>query len=658
MKHHALSLALVACTAPLSLVGAQVARDTAHAPTIVVTATRTPLSIMRSPATVSVISGDELRREGIVSVVDALRHVPGLTVVQTGSYGGATSLFIRGGESKFAKVLVDGVAVNDAGGAFDFSSLSTDNLERIEIVRGPASVLYGSDAMAGVVQLFTRRGSGPPRIDLSARGGRYATYDADAAIRGTDHGVDYSVSGARHSTDGIQLFNSGFRQSVGSGTVGWHGAGADARLTARFTDDNLHYPTDGSGQVVDSNATRRDDRLVLGFDGGLRLSSAATLQLALASSGIHAISDNQPDGPADTHGYYYTTGDRSYRRSADLRINATLMQGLELTTGAQTERQWQTSATQSNFGPSSYSARRRSTGYYSQLLYGADNYTATLGGRFEHSQTFGDFFTYRAAANVNPFMATRVHASAGTSFREPTMLENFGGGFVIGDSTLSPEQAHSFDAGIEQSLEQWGTISVTGFWNWFSNLIDYKYSAKDPNYFNVAKTKTSGAELGWSVQLPGGFHGDASLTYLDARVVDPGKSTAATAAFAPGARLLRRPMQTMDLGAGYGTARGTFDVRVHRSGTREDVFFAPDFSSKRVTLPAYVRTDVSGELPLTPESGRSMTLTARVENLFDVRYSEVAGVNYDFSRTDDASINHTGYRAPGRRALLGLRLSL
>ncbi|HEX9484700.1 MAG TPA: TonB-dependent receptor [Gemmatimonadaceae bacterium] len=651
-------LAVVAFATPLSLLSAQVARDTAHASPIVVTATRTPLSIVRSPATISVITGDELRREGIVSVVDALRQVPGLTVVQTGSYGGATSLFIRGGESKFAKVLVDGVAVNDAGGAFDFSSLSTDNLDRIEIVRGPASVLYGSDAMAGVVQLFTRQGSGSPHIDLSARGGKYATYDGDLAIRGADHGVDYSVSGARHATDGIQLFNSAFKQSVGSGTIGWHGTDADARLTARFTDDNLHYPTDGSGQVVDSNATRRDDRLVLGFDGGLRLSSAASLQLALASSGIHAITDNQPDGPTDTQGYYYTTGDRSYRRSADLRINATLVPGLELTSGAQTERQWQTSATQSNFGPSSYSARRRSTGYYSQLLYGADNYTATVGGRFEHSQTFGDFFTYRAAANVNPFMATRLHASTGTAFREPTMLENFGGGFVIGDSTLSPEQAHSFDAGIEQSLDQWGTISVTGFWNWFSNLIDYKYSAKDPNYFNVAKTKTSGAELGWSVQLPGGFHGDASFTYLDARVVDPGKSMAATAAFAPGARLLRRPMQTMDFGAGYGTARGTFDVRVHRSGTREDVFFAPDFSSKRVSLPAYVRTDASGELPLMPASGRSVTMTARIENLFDVRYSEVAGVNYDFSRTDDASINHTGYRAPGRRALLGLRLSL
>ena len=153
---------------------AQVSKDTARIAPVVVTATRSPLAEGRAPASVSVITGEKLRREGITTVLDALRRVPGLAVVQTGSYGGVTSLFIRGGESKYAKVLIDGVPVNDAGGAFDFSALSTDNLERIEIVRGPASVLYGSDAMAGVVQLFTRAGTGRPRAEVSGRGGGYA----------------------------------------------------------------------------------------------------------------------------------------------------------------------------------------------------------------------------------------------------------------------------------------------------------------------------------------------------------------------------------------------------------------------------------------------------------------------------------------------------
>ena len=163
---------------------AQGARDTARIAPVVITATRSPLAAERAPSAISVITGAQLRAQGITSVSDALRQVPGLAVVQTGSYGGVTSLFIRGGESKFAKVLIDGVPVNDAGGAFDFSTLSTDNLDRIEIVRGPASVLYGSDAMAGVVQLFTAQGTAGLHGVASARAGGFGSNDADAALRG------------------------------------------------------------------------------------------------------------------------------------------------------------------------------------------------------------------------------------------------------------------------------------------------------------------------------------------------------------------------------------------------------------------------------------------------------------------------------------------
>ncbi|HEY5440702.1 MAG TPA: TonB-dependent receptor plug domain-containing protein, partial [Gemmatimonadaceae bacterium] len=226
-------LRLLALVASPAIVSAQIARDTAHVAPIVVTATRSPLAASRAPASVSVINGDQLRREGITTVLDALRQVPGIAVVQTGSYGGATSLFIRGGESKFAKVLIDGVPVNDAGGAFDFSTLSTDNLDRIEIVRGPASVLYGSDAMAGVIQLFTRSGSGATRVEMSGRQGGYGSRDADAAVRGSSEVLTYSLAGARHSTDGIQLFNSQYRQSVGSALIGLRHAAADAQLSVR-----------------------------------------------------------------------------------------------------------------------------------------------------------------------------------------------------------------------------------------------------------------------------------------------------------------------------------------------------------------------------------------------------------------------------------------
>ena len=642
-----------------AVASAQLARDTAHVAPMVVTATRSPLATSHSPATISVLSGDELRRAGITTALDALRQVPGLTVVQSGSYGGATSLFIRGGESKFAKVLVDGVPVNDAGGAFDFSTLSTDNLDRIEIVRGPDSVLDGSDAMAGVVQLFTRRGAGATHIDASARGGGYSSYDADLAARGATQSIDYSVAGARHRTQGTAPFNSGFNQSVGSASLGFWRESGDVRVAARYTDDNVHFPTNGSGEPVDSNAARRDDHLSLGLDAGLRLASTTDLRLSLASSSVHAITDDQPDSPGDTQGYYYTTGDRSWRRSAELRLHVATPGLLDAAVGTAFEQQWQTSATQSNFGPSGYSATRRNRGVFGQLLIaGAHPVTATIGGRLDHNEAFGNFFTWRAAASVTPATDTRIHASYGTAFREPTMLENFGGGFVIGNPALAPEQARSMDLGIEQPIAGLGSVSATVFANTFTNLIDYKYSATAANYFNVARTRTSGIELEGHAALTDAMRADLAYTWLDAKVVDPGTSSAATALFAPGARLLRRPAHSLDAGVAYRPGRSSLEVRFHREGQREDVYFAPDFSASRVTLPAFVRTDLSAEQPLYADHGRAASLTLRVENLFDVRYAELAGFNYDFARTDDASLRRTGYRAPGRRILAGLRIAM
>ena len=177
----------------------QIASDTARIAPLEVTATRSPLRADRTPSSVTVVTGERLRSSGITTVSDALRTVPGVSVAQTGSYGGTVSLFIRGGESKYAKILVDGVPVNEAGGAYDLSTLSTDNLDRIEIVRGPASVLYGSDAMAGVIQLFTRRGAGVAHGDVAARGGGFGTSDVDASVRGGDARVSYSLGAASPS---------------------------------------------------------------------------------------------------------------------------------------------------------------------------------------------------------------------------------------------------------------------------------------------------------------------------------------------------------------------------------------------------------------------------------------------------------------------------
>jgi vitamin B12 transporter len=170
--------------------------DTTQLGAVVVSASKVPRSADVLTQAVTVISGDDLRARGVARVADALREVPGASLVQSGSFGAITSLFLRGGENRYTKVLLAGVAVNAPGGYFDFSHLTTDNIERIEIVRGPASVC-GADAVTGIVQIFTRRGGPGGRASIGARGGTTIRSTSTAAHRG--RGVDCFIGGAHHS---------------------------------------------------------------------------------------------------------------------------------------------------------------------------------------------------------------------------------------------------------------------------------------------------------------------------------------------------------------------------------------------------------------------------------------------------------------------------
>ena len=154
----ALAITAIGSGAAPSGIAAQTARDTVAIDSLVVTATKVPVPASATGAAVTVLNGDDLRAQGVRRVVDALRMVPGVAIAQLGGTGAVASVFMRGGESDHVQVLIDGVQVNDPGGSYDWAHLTTDDVERIEIVRGPVSVLYGSDAVAGVVQIFTRAG--------------------------------------------------------------------------------------------------------------------------------------------------------------------------------------------------------------------------------------------------------------------------------------------------------------------------------------------------------------------------------------------------------------------------------------------------------------------------------------------------------------------
>ena len=159
---------------------------------VVVTAAGTPVELREAPATTTVIDGERLREQGIATLADALREVPGIAIARSGSFGGTTTLFVRGGERDYTKVLIDGVPVNDPGGDFDFAHLSTADIERIEVVRGPASVLYGSDAVSGVIHVITRRGRTGVRGTATARAGSYGTREGELAIEGGRSGATFA----------------------------------------------------------------------------------------------------------------------------------------------------------------------------------------------------------------------------------------------------------------------------------------------------------------------------------------------------------------------------------------------------------------------------------------------------------------------------------
>src|ERR1700681_2979610 len=219
MNYKSLSLALLVLAAAPRNSAISQEKDTTQLRTVVVSASKIPRPASTLTQPVTVLLGEDLRARGVTRVSDALREVPGAMLVQSGSYGAVTSLFLRGGESRYTKVLIDGVAVNADGGFFDFSHLTTDNIDRIEIVRGPASLLYGADAVTGIVQIFTRNGSGDSRASLGVRGGTYRSLDVDGDASGGNALGQYSVGGAQHSTNGILPFNNQYRNGTLSSAV-------------------------------------------------------------------------------------------------------------------------------------------------------------------------------------------------------------------------------------------------------------------------------------------------------------------------------------------------------------------------------------------------------------------------------------------------------
>ena len=619
---------------------AQEAQDTTRLQELVVTATRIPTPADAVVSSTTIIRGEELRARGIHFVQDALREVPGATVVQVGSFGGVSSLFLRGSESDYVKVLVDGVPVNQPGGAYNFANLTTDNVDRIEVLRGPASVLYGSDAVSGVVQVFTRRGEGRPAFEGGAEAGTFGSISGHAGVVGGSKALGYSADASHLSTDGTYAFNNDYHNTVLSGSVrAAPDAKGDASLSVRFSDNRYHFPTDFSGALADSNQFNAEKALSLGADLGRRLSDRVELRVSAGGSRSDGEFDDRPDNASDTLGFGFAShrNSRDQRGNLEARVNTFVSSVLTLTTGAQVERETerQSGETTSNFGgiattpDTPFDRGRTTTGYYAQgVLELPLGLAVNLNGRLDHNSGFGTFFTYRAGLAYQLLGGTRFRASLGRAFKEPTFCEQFcDAPFVVGDSTLQPERSTSWELGVEQHLEGPVSLWVTYFHQRFRDMIVYDGGVAPgaPTYRNGAAARARGVEAGVTTSFGASVSAKASYTYLDAKATDDAGMPSAS--FARGQSLIRRPGHSAELAVqGRVLQRATLGGSLSYVGRRDDVDFNA-FPSVRVALPGYAIVDLAAEVDiLQPAAGRpGLSGVLRVENLFDKEYDQVVG---------------------------------
>ncbi|MGH7508625.1 MAG: TonB-dependent receptor plug domain-containing protein [Gemmatimonadales bacterium] len=620
---------------------AQESQDTTRLDELVVTATRLPTHPDAVVSSVTTISGDDLRARGVRFVQDALREVPGATLVQGGSFGGLSSLFLRGGESDYVKVLVDGIPVNQSGGGYNWANLTTENLDRIEILRGPASVVYGSDAMTGVVQIFTRRGQGGLAIEAGGEAGSFGTVNGHGGVLGGSGRLSYSADASRFSTDGTYPFNSGYGNTVLSGSVqGFPAPGSDATLSVRYSDSRYHFPTDFAGVLADSNQSNAEKALSLGADIGGRLGERYELRLTAGGARTDGEFDDRPDNSTDTLGFGFASHRtwQADRGNLDLRVNGNLSRVLTVTLGGQLERETESQAgeTTSNFGEivttsdTPFDRGRTTLGYYAQsLLDFASGLALNLNARVDDNSAFGTFFAYRAGVAYRWASGTRVRASVGRSFKAPTFCEQFcDAPFVVGDPTLRPERATSWEAALEQGLAS-GRVSAwaTYFDQRFRDMILYDGSGApgEPTYRNGAAALARGIETGVKASLGSAVTASVAYVYLLTRATDD--AGLPSASFQRGQRLIRRPAHSAQLVARVRLAgRVTLGGSVSYVGRRDDVAF-DQFSSQRVELSPYTLVDLTAELQVLPAAyGRGgLSGMLRVENLFQERYHQAAG---------------------------------
>lgn len=603
--------------------------------TVVVSGTRTPVPDDESGASIDSLSGAVLDTMRPVAANDALRFLPGAIVSTAGQRGGLGSLFVDGGESRYNKVIVDGVAINDPGGTFDFGTMPLFEADRMEFLRGAQSTLYGSDAMSSVVQVWSRTGSTRvPELRFGADAGNYSTENGHASLAGANGRFDYNVFGNQFNTAGSGR-NDDYSNSLEGTNLGAQLNGA-ASLRLRMRHDNS---VSGAQNEWDFNGNKLlppdlDQRARQNnFLGSLELNLSGPSRLQQRIQGFdYTLHRTNQDG-VDQGNRITPFGDQDFQFH---NLNDYNRAGLNYQ-ASYTERSWAVSTAGYEFtdengvtGNASFPSRglRRNHDVFAEQLFTFDRISFIAGGRFVHNESFGNKFVPRLSLNLlalkggQRFAGTRLLFSYATGIEEPTFAESFGngGGFpTVPNPFLRPEETRAFRTGLEQRLGSNYSFSATYFNNLFRNQIDFNFDQQcfcKGQYVNINESLAHGAEVELHARPRSRISVDAAYTYTSTQILK--EPLAFDPILSAGQPLLRRPKHSATLLASYLGTRWGADLSGNFVGRRADSdFFGYNFDH----TPGYVLVNAGAWYKLTPR----ITTYVNAENLLDRAYQEVIG---------------------------------
>jgi len=592
---------------------------------VVVSATRFDIPLDQSPASVSVIDFEDIDHQQIERVSDALREVPGLAVVQTGTPGQLTSVFMRGLPSQDMQVLLNGIPINQGfAGQFDFANLTTDNVERIEIARGPQSTIYGPRALAGVVQIFTKQGSGPPGFTVSEEGGTYDTFRETLQSDGKIDIFDYSIGVSRLDTDNARP-NNQYRNTAGIADLGLS-LNEQLRVGSLFMYSLSDTGNPNSFLTPKPFDNFLTERWLIGPHVDWKPTDWWEQKLIFDYDHERQVNDPNQDGP------FGVGATRALFRQTQLDYQNDIRPAswLTLTNGfffyrveAEQERPFVSQA----FGPQPtlISDSVKEIAGFLQATVDIDNLIFVAGGRIDHFNQFGDVWTYRIASSYKIDKTdTTLHSSVATGFSPPSSQDKIFGM----NSALRPEEDFGWDAGIEQRLwDRRVTVGATYFHNDLSNIVGFNGQFRT---LNLGAAETQGVETELRATPIPGLDLRASYTYLEAE-----KTDSANISQLQGARLPRRPRNEVYVSGSYlwcKKLRTTIEAKWVNA--REEINFGgPNFD-----VEDYNFVNFAAEYEINPH----MSIFGRIDNLTNEHYSEVHQLVFLLSGPANAGFPNLG----------------